>query len=171
VYVPLGFRDEYEVTRYEGVAHGAAAADPGVTALTTDDLVAVGAFDVATFGAERSMVLASLAARNPDLCLVLREHQEVGGYLIAREGKNALQVGPWIARDTTVAERLWRGFAARANGRRVFVDVPAPNPAGSELLDRAGFTVQRGFTRMYLGENSHPGLPQRVFGTGGAEKG
>jgi GNAT superfamily N-acetyltransferase len=172
VYVPLGFRDEYDVTRYEGVARAAGAGtDPDIASLTPDNLAAVTTLDAAAFGAERPAVLRSLATRNPELCLLLRERDEMGGYLIAREGQNALQIGPWIARDAAAAERLWRAFSARAAGRRVLVDVPAPNAAGSALIGRAGFTVQRGFTRMYLGENAHPGVPQQVFGTSGAEKG
>jgi ribosomal protein S18 acetylase RimI-like enzyme len=172
VYVPLGFRDEYDVTRYEGTAPmDAKAPDGSVRWLADGGLADVVAFDTSIFGAERGGVLQSLSRRNPEFCFVAHDTTGVAGYLIAREGANALQLGPWLARDATTAERLLRAFFQRVPGRRIFVDVPQPNTAGVALIALNGFTVQRGFTRMYLGENRDPGRPEQVFGTSGAEKG
>lgn len=171
VYVPLGFRDEYEVTRYESVTPAGVALPADVTALTATDCAELSALDARALGAARPAVLADLSRRNPDLCLVLREGSHLAGGLIAREGASALQLGPWVARDAGTAARLLQAFFHRAPGRRVFLDLPDPNVAGRELLLRHGFTVQRTFTRMYLGENTHPGDPALVFGTSGAEKG
>mgnify|MGYP000349334607 CR=1 FL=1 len=47
----------------------------------------------------------------------------------------------------------------------------ASNVAGTELMHRIGFAVQRGYTRMYLGANPVPGKPAQIFSTSGAEKG
>jgi hypothetical protein len=80
-------------------------------------------------------------------------------------------LGPWVASDAAVAERLLRAFFGRAGGRRIFVDVPHPNVAGCALMRNYAFTIQRGFTRMYLGPNRHPGISERIFGCSGAEKG
>lgn len=73
---------------------------------------------------------------------------------------------------------------ATSTGRKVYVPIGfvdecvvsrfegiAPNRVEREQIEEYGFTVQREFTRMFLGENSRPGSPDRVFGTGGAEKG
>lgn len=175
IYVPLGFRDEYEVTRYEGIAPVVArAGEPASEARPFSEFSAesIAAFDAAAFGAGRPAVLVALSRRNPDYCFAAGEAGDVRGYLVAREGSEAVQVGPWVARDPATARGLWHALARRIAGRRVFVDVPGPNTAGCALVEASGFTVQRGFTRMYLGqENLRPGDPRQIFGTGGAEKG
>jgi ribosomal protein S18 acetylase RimI-like enzyme len=171
VYVPLGFRDEYEVTRYEGVAPAGCTLPAGVTQLTAVDCADLSELDARALGAARPAVLADLSRRNPDLCFALRDGSNLAGGLIAREGTSALQLGPWLARDANSAALLLQAFFHRVPGRRIFLDVPDPNVAGRELLQRHGFTVQRTFTRMFLGPNAHPGEPALVFGTSGAEKG
>lgn len=172
VYLPLGFRDEYEVDRFEGSGPETGwARQPGVKPMQPGELCSLADFDRPIFGAARERVLVSLSSRNPGWCWVARDRDGVAGYLIAREGHEAVQLGPWVARDHETADRLLMTFLAEVQGRRVLVDVPAPNHAGQELVRRRGMVVQRSFTRMCLGENLHPGDPSRVFGTAGAEKG
>lgn len=172
VYVPLGFKDEYEVSRYEGSAPAEVeATSAAVQFMTERDLPDVARFDAPIFGAERGAVLRSMSQRNPEFCFVLRGADGIRGYLIARSGLNAVQLGPWLARDLAGADELLRAFLRRVPGRRVFVDVPHPNAAGIALVERIGFTVQRGYSRMHLGENRYPGRPAEVFGTSSPEKG
>jgi ribosomal protein S18 acetylase RimI-like enzyme len=172
VYVPMGFVDEYELSRFEGTAPAeSTAAVTNVASLTTGDLKEVIEFDAPVFGAERAHVIDSMSRRNPEYCFLARDGSRIRGYLIAREGRNAAQIGPWVAQDGATAERLLAAFFQRVRGRRVFVDVPHPNDAGCTLIRSYGFTVQRGFARMHLGENRHPGIPAHVFGTSSAEKG
>lgn len=173
VYVPLGFVDEYELSRYEAIApeaDAAAMAGDVVPFSKADFQVAID-LDTEAFGAERAAVLRSLADRNPELCFALVEPSGLAGFLIAREGANAVQIGPWVARDAAGAEKLLRAFFARAKGRRVFVDVVSPNAAATAMIRGCGFTVQRTLTRMYRGENAHPGKPRMVFGISSPEKG
>jgi hypothetical protein len=66
---------------------------------------------------------------------------------------------------------LLGAFFRRAVGRRVFVDVVAPNASANAIMKSHGFAVQRTLTRMYLGENANPGEPQLVFGISSPEKG
>jgi GNAT superfamily N-acetyltransferase len=180
VYVPMGFRDEYELSRYQGDAPAdVAPTSAAVQFMTERDLPELTAFDAPVFGAERPLVLRSMSSRNPEFCFVRREVPEgkkagvspINGYIIARHGQNAVQIGPWIARDAAGADELLRAFWKRVPGKKVFVDVPHPNAAGIELIRQYGFTVQRGYSRMFLGENAFPGRPELVFGTSSAEKG
>lgn len=172
VYVPLGFVDEYELSRLEGTAPAETRpAQTGVTPLVSADLPALERLDAAVFGAGRARVLAALSRRNPEWCLVARTSAGVAGYLIARQGASTVQVGPWVADNAIVAEALLQNFFARAAGHRVFIDVVSPNPAAAAMVRRAGFTVQRTLTRMFLGENAYPGDPGRVFGVSSPEKG
>jgi ribosomal protein S18 acetylase RimI-like enzyme len=176
VYLPLGFVDEYEVSRYQVTAAGAGvgaagAAEETLQPLAEADFSAVVRLDAAAFGAERPAVLRAMSGRDPEMCFAVSEAGRIRGYAIARQGREAVQLGPWIAEDPETAERLLGAVLARVAGRRVFVDVPHPNAAGRALVERHGFTVQRGFMRMFLGENRHPGAPEKVYGTSGAEKG
>jgi hypothetical protein len=173
VYAPLGFRDEYELSRYEGEvpvwkSAGAMPVEPLVRGVEGE----MAALDTAAFGAGRPDVLVSLAGRDPGLCWLVRDAAgRPGGYLIAREGAQAVQIGPWVAQSAEMAEALLAALFGRLPGRRVLVDVPCPNGARLALMQRCGFVVQRSFTRMYLGKNLVPGRPHEVYGTSGAEKG
>lgn len=172
VYVPLGFREEYEVRRYEAIAPVCPPPPEGkIAALQRADLPAVVAFDRALFGADRDRVLVDLSQRDPACCFVARNGSAIAGYLIARKGHHALQVGPWVAADPATAENLLMAFLSRVGGERVFVDVPKVNAFVETLMVRYRFEVQRAFTRMYLGENARGGEPAKIYGTGGAEKG
>ncbi len=172
VYVPMGFRDEYALSRFEGAAPAQVpATSAAVQFMTERDLPELVEFDAEAFGAPRADVLRAMSGRNPEFCFVRRTAGAITGYLIARQGHRAVQIGPWVARDAESADELVRAFWRRVPGKQVFVDVPHPNAAGLAVIRGYGFTVQRGYTRMFLGENAHPGLPERVFGTSSAEKG
>jgi len=177
VYLPLGFRDECEVSRFEGAGPDQLAQDvpsppqARLEQLDRADLPLIADLDAEAFGVRRTDVLSALSLRNPALCFAARSGSEMSGYLMAREGREAIQLGPCVARDPAVAERLFRAFFKATSGRRVFLDVPAPNRAGGEILARHGFDLQRTFTRMVLGEAGPPGRRDFVYGTSGAEKG
>ena len=172
VYLPLGFSDEYELNRLETVLPAVPKARPeSVEPLRPADLPSVAAFDRELFGVDRTRVLAGLIERDPAFCFVVRRSAAPAGYLIARAGRNAVQVGPWAAEDPGVAEMLLEALFNALPARRIFVDLPEPNGQGRRLLGRYGFTVQRPFTRMSLGTNLHAGIPARIYSTGGAEKG
>ena len=177
VYLPLGFRDEYDVTRFEGSAPGMpaepvpASSPGGADKMHGGDLAQIAEWDAQAFGADRSGVLASLGRRDPELCFVVRNSAGISGYLIAREGREAIQLGPFVAGSSAKAEQLLGALFRAAPGRRIFVDVPAPNKEGGAIIMRHGFTPQRLFTRMILGESVPSGRIGLVYGTSGAEKG
>ncbi len=173
VYVPLGFVDEYELSRYEVAAPALGGGRPAQRAPSAAvDAAAVAALDAAAFGVPRPQVLAALGARDPELCFASRDAEgRLRGYLIARQGARAVQVGPWSAREADAAEQLLLACLGNVTGRTVFVDVPATNAAGVELVKKYGFRVQRTLTRMFLGENTSPGDPRLVYGISSPEKG
>jgi GNAT superfamily N-acetyltransferase len=177
VYLPLGFRDEYEVNRLEGHAPaiparpGTAASPGGAEQMDRADMAQIVELDAQAFGADRRAVLTALGGRDPGFCFVVRDIGGILGYLIAREGREAVQLGPFVARNPSVADQLLGALFGAAPGRRIFVDLPAPNRDGGKILARHGFTLQRPFTRMRLGENGPPDQVGLVYGTSGAEKG
>lgn len=172
VYVPLGFVDEYELSRYERVAPAVAFPDArDLGPYANSDVAEVGRLDSQAFGADRGHVLASMSARDPRLCFVSRDEGGLHGYLIARHGARAVQVGPWVARDVETADHLLQALLSRVEGKTVFIDVPAPNVPGVALLEKYGFRVQRTLTRMFLGENTSPGDPRLIYSISSPEKG
>jgi ribosomal protein S18 acetylase RimI-like enzyme len=174
VYLPLGFCEEYNLTRFEGNVPTAAppsSAEHDVQSFTAAHIQQVADFDLRVFGVARPSVFSSLITRSPNLCFVTYDRSSVCGYLIAREGATALQLGPWAARSPDIAISLFRTFMDQTPGRRLFLDIPGPNLDAARYLGSVGFKSQRDFTRMYLGANPLPGTPTLVYGTSGAEKG
>ncbi len=175
VYVPLGFRDDFEVTRFEGVGPAVTAKPPApsldVQPLVAADMRQVAELDARAFGVDRAFVLAALAGRDPALCFVAKGSGVVAGFLVARQGREAIQLGPMVASTSSAAEGLFGAFYRAARGRTLFMDLPMPNRAGAEIIERHGFKVQRSFTRMTLGEDGPAGEVDLVYGTSGAEKG
>jgi ribosomal protein S18 acetylase RimI-like enzyme len=172
VYVPLGFVDEYELSRYELTVPAIAPSHaPQIVPYATVDAAEIARLDTEAFGGERPHVLAAMSKRDPELCFAARDAEGLRGFLIARYGARAVQVGPWIARDTAHAEQLLIALLSRIESRTVFIDTPAPNVAGVGLMEKFGFRVQRTLTRMYLGENTAPGAPTLVYSLSSPEKG
>jgi GNAT superfamily N-acetyltransferase len=176
VYIPLGFADEYEVTRYEGTA--SIPEDIRILPHTVEispiretDMGAVIAFDEACFGASRGNALRRLRLRNGGCSFIAKKGRDIFGYIMERPGIEAIQIGPWAALDSVSAEQLFKSVLQKVSGRRVFLDVLSPNESAIEIMKRYQFRLQRGFTRMYLGQNHHPGCPEQIYGTSGAEKG
>lgn len=176
VYEPLGFQPEYEVVRMEV---SATTPVPGETSpagvilpMRSRDLDSVSPTDRRIFGADRDRVLQRLHSMAPDLCFVSRDPSgAITGFIFARPGHEADQIGPWIADTPQAAECLLRAVLHSLEGRRVFLDVPLANPAALPLVEQCGFHRQRTLTRMVLGENRHPGVPERVYGISSPEKG
>ena len=170
VYVPLGFRDEYELERREGV--GKACGWTSVREMRHTDLAEVFAFDTPRFGVCREGLLRYLYRDSGGLCGVYRgEGSAVQGFVMVRPGSNAFQIGPLAAVHERAGRSLFCWALDRLAGEPVFFDVPLENPHGTGLAEEFGFSVQRGFTRMFLGKDPYGGFPRQVYATSGPEKG
>lgn len=177
VYLPLGFRDEFEVRRMEGCAtevpveEETASSVGAAKQMIRSDLFDIAELDSQAFGADRRALLVASSSREPELCFVVRDCTRITGYLIAREGREAIQLGPIVALSPVAAERLIQALFRAAQGRRLFLDLPTPNQAGGDILARYGFKAQRSFIRMILGDDLQTDNVGLVYGTGGAENG
>jgi Acetyltransferase (GNAT) domain len=95
--------------------------------------------------------------------------RRVDGFLMARPGSVAVQIGPCIAVadvGTLLLDEAGRTYA----GRAVVIDVPADHAAAQASARAAGLTVQRHLTRMRRGERV---VEQResLWASSGPEKG
>jgi hypothetical protein len=134
------------------------------------------AFDAQAFGASRERLLRNLAGRLPAAALVVEREGALAGFVLGREGREANQIGPLVARDGQTALVL---LNAALSGVRapVYVDIADHAPALQAWVQARGFAFQRPFTRMVHGarEGSDPGPApgeeSRVFCPAGPELG
>jgi GNAT superfamily N-acetyltransferase len=177
VYVPLGFQPIYELSRWQAPEPGwaAPAAVPGgltVQTATVADLDDIVTWDRARFGGERGDLIAHLMQRCPDKALLARRDADgsLAGYVLARDGRENLQIGPLVADNEQIAIDLLDKSLGLANGP-VYIDVPDTQEMLSAWIKSRGFTVQRPFTRMFIGRSTPFDQPQHIFAIAGPELG
>jgi len=128
-------------------------------------------FDHEVFGADRSALLRSLARSAPELVAIHRSGGAVKGFALGRRGSLADQLGPWAAASASAARAVFDDFLLRSRRPIVFVDVLRDNAWAPALLAARGFQFSRSLTRMYRGENTHPGRPDLLGAILGPEFG
>ena len=174
VYLPLGFRDLYTVSRLRlGAPAPSEPAPAGCTIrpLVAADLPGIVAFDRPRSGMQRSHVLAYLLQQAAEPAFVAEVDGGIAGYALGRPGRIAFQVGPVVADREDVAIALVSYAVAHLDGPAM-IDVPDAHADLRAWLDRHGAVRERGFTRMTLGAPP-PGLtnPRAVFALAGPELG
>jgi hypothetical protein len=91
--------------------------------------------------------------------------------VLGREGREALQVGPLVARDAETARSLL-GAALSRVGAPVYVDISDHAAPLQTWALSQGFTIQRPFTRMAHGPRGYaPGDASLVYCPAGPELG
>lgn len=156
VYRPLGFVPGIGISRWQGSGGGSPAGGPAaIRPASSDDRAAMAALDRSTFGADRRALIDAFLDRDGSIGLVTPGGQpgagEVAGFAILRQGRKAAQVGPLLAADEGRATALLDAALAAAGGP-VFLDVLDEREGLVAHLKARGFTRQRGFLRMSLGE-------------------
>ncbi|MBL8571359.1 MAG: GNAT family N-acetyltransferase [Phreatobacter sp.] len=167
IYRPLGFEPVAPLWRWRGTSPGGGEAAPGIVRAKAADLDWIVARDAETFGAARAGLVAGLAARAPDVALVLPERS---GFVLARPGRAAVSIGPLVADDQDAAAALLDAAMAAAPGP-ILIDVPEGRPIIEDLLAKRGFAKERPYLRMALGRREPFGDPERVFAIAGPELG
>ncbi|HLT27969.1 MAG TPA: GNAT family N-acetyltransferase [Zeimonas sp.] len=195
VYVQEGFIDSWGFRRYRrpapadrsaplpsaGVAAASAANDGGSAAPSTagasairplneDDWPAIAALDGRTFGADRGPLLRRLAERVPRAAHVAERDGRLVGFVLARDGREATQVGPLVADDAASACALLDAALAAIDGP-VYVDAADAQAELLAALAGRGFALQRPFTRMLYALDRAPGDASKVFLVAGPELG
>ena len=180
VYARIGFAAGFEIDRWEwrsasaqrGAAKDALASSPlAVHSADSSDLDAIAALDRASNGLDRRFLLESFLSRPGTRAWLSSPGR---GFVIAREGRRATQIGPLVADGASHAiDLLAAAFAAaRASAARdVFLDLPRGRPALQDWLEAQGFLRQRPFVRMSLGAAQPPTLGQTCFILAGPEFG
>jgi GNAT superfamily N-acetyltransferase len=171
VYAQEGFVDTWGFRRLQLRAPAAAFERPaGARALRESDWPRLLELDARAFGASRETLLRALAARLPAAALVLEGARGPQGFLLGREGREALQLGPLVAHDAGTARAL---LAAALTAVRppLYLDLVDREPGLGAWLESLGFAFQRPFTRMVHGASAAPGEAGLVYCPAGPELG
>ncbi len=176
LYRQLGFQIEYELVRLIKISGGARVRqnkqtiEPGLQ-IGDDDLASVMELDMPVFGADRSGILRSIYKRNPEYAFCRKENASIKAYCLGRSGSQYEHIGPMIAEGPAFAADLLEAVIESMGEKDVVIDVFAGMPDWIALLEKAGFTKQRTFTRMCLGCLHNPGIPEKQFAIAGPEIG
>ena len=175
VYVQEGFRDFWGFKRFALNSGSSVSGESEVRKLEEKDWKSVLSLDATTFGASREPVLRNLAARQPKAAFVAERNGQVAGFVLAREGREAMQLGPLVARDEGTARELLAA-ALGAVPAPVYVDIADHAAPLQAWALGQGFSVQRPFTRMAHGPGATldlhtPGDASLVFCPAGPELG
>jgi GNAT superfamily N-acetyltransferase len=176
VYSGIGFQDTWGFSRFacEAVRPDeepvAVTATTAIRPITEADWQQLCVYDAESFGADRSAVLKRLHGRVPAAERAAFRGGHIVGFLLARDGRAATQIGPLIADDEETALALLdRGLSA--TGGPIYIDLADTKTGLRSLLIRRGFELQRPFTRMVFGRSESFDDPSRTFIVAGPELG
>jgi GNAT superfamily N-acetyltransferase len=173
VYLPLGFRDLYTISRWSvpTVAAMGVAPPPGIAIRPggPDDVERIADYDCRCSGFERGAVLNNLLARAPHLALVAeRGNGNLAGYGLGRDGHRATHVGPVVAETQGIGLALLSRALAGTGGLAI-LDVPDQHGAIREWLQSRGASAPRSFMRMLRGSARAAEDASRIMAISGPE--
>jgi len=176
IYLTLGFHDAWGFHRLAGKGTAGNQRFPppptGIRIQSIDDSIydELCRYDAAVFGADRSGVLARLRGRLPGAELVALQDNGICGFLLGRDGQSAMQLGPLVAENTTVAQALLARGLATIEGP-VYIDLADAKAPVRAWLDGLGFAAQRPLTRMLHRRSTSFDDAARTFAVAGPELG
>jgi GNAT superfamily N-acetyltransferase len=173
VYDDLGFKDEWTLTRWECLTchPGPTAFDSRIRPWRDSDDRGIAPLDSEAFGVPRNEILRALAHQSRCALVLESQSGSFASYGFIRSGSQALYLGPLVAGSAEAGVHLVEALVAQSAGQTIFWDIPDQNDVAVKCAKEQGFTAQRPLTRMYLGENSTPGDPQKQFALAGPELG
>lgn len=171
VYRHLGFRSGFALERWQGFSAppqgSAPPATAGVRAAGPADLDAIAALDQSANSISRRSLLQSFFGRHDTRAWMSADDS---GFVVARAGSRATQVGPLVARDIAGAIALLSA-ALHALVGPIFLDLPKRWSELATWLEGAGFVRQRPYVRMSLGAATPLACGDRSFVLAGPEFG
>ena len=121
--------------------------------------------DADAFGGDREWLLRALQKRLPHAALGTAD-----GFVLGRDGREACQIGPLVARDEATALEVLEQALGNVPGP-LYVDVADHATRMQDWLQQRGFEFQRPFTRMVHGGGRAPGDEKLVYLVAGPELG
>src|SRR5260370_5432708 len=133
IYLPLGFRDLYRISRwqFDRVKDAAVPPPAGIKLrpVGAADLPKLALYDRPLTGMERPAILAHLALRQPVRASISDDAAgKIAGFVLGLEGSVATSLGPVVANSEAIALALIAKAAASAAGPFI-IDVPLAHRA------------------------------------------
>jgi hypothetical protein len=126
-------------------------------------------FDRRMTGTDRAKMLGRLFEEFPEHLRLVMGGDKLEGFITARPGANAVQIGPCIA-TANAGPSLLSDALNRWAGKPVFVDIPLDYVYAVKIAESSGLRVQRCFTRMCRGVRVSDDV-QALWASSGPEKG
>ncbi len=168
VYKRLGFAAGFAFERWQlHASHRIESTEMIPRQADARDLDRIAAFDLAATRIDRRSLLENLLTRPGTQAWLAADGR---GFVIARAGRRATQIGPLVASNDEQALALL-GAALHTAPRPVFIDVPVARRELSAWLESRGFQRQRSFVRMSLGDARVPVVGASTFALAGPEFG
>lgn len=152
-YARSGFRLAYANVRYRGAAEPATM-HASIAPAAEASFEAIGDLDRKIFPERRDAFLRCWLAQPSAGAYVARDDGRLTGYAVVRPAREGWKIGPLVADETIVAERLYEAAATHVpRGEAIFVDIPEANACAQSL--RSTFKLAPVFetARMYTGSD------------------
>jgi hypothetical protein len=169
VYEKLGFVAEFPVIRFAGTFGPAPEACSAAESVSPGCWEELFQFDQQVTQTDRSKMLRRLFVEHPEMLRLVRQNGRLAGYLAARPGSAALQLGPCLA-SAGAGPELLADAGVRFAARPVLMDIPGTNQHAMDHAVRLGLAPSRNLTRMRWGEPIPESLDQ-IWAGAGLEKG
>jgi GNAT superfamily N-acetyltransferase len=186
IYEKLGFVAEYELARFEGAPDSRSwMPGCGTAILAVRDSTGwkpvprvssiehrasdIMELDRRMTGTDRAKMLSRLFEEFPEHLRLVMGGDILEGFVTARPGANAVQIGPCVA-TVSAGPSLLSDALNRCVGKPVFVDIPLDNARAVKIAESSGLKVQRCFTRMCRGVRVNDDV-QALWASSGPEKG
>jgi GNAT superfamily N-acetyltransferase len=171
VYRQEGFQDRWSFSRFSLSSFAKDLSfEKTIRPIVKTDWPAILELDLRAFGASRERLLRNLAGRLPAAALVVEREGALAGFVLGRDGREANQIGPLVARDEETALVLLNAALAGVRAP-VYADIADHAPLLQAWAQARGFAFQRPFTRMVHGAGPAPGDAAQVFCPAGPELG
>lgn len=154
LYTKLGFAGDREIIRLlrpaTDAGPGSAEDSPDLRPITAKDMEVIIGFDAEVSGVHRPEVLRNFLGRLPQGAWMQTDDSgRPIGFVLGRDGRIGVQLGPVVANTAEVACRLLDRALANIAGP-VVIDAPGEAADWRARLRERGFVAQRRFVRMGL---------------------
>ncbi|MBX2871514.1 MAG: GNAT family N-acetyltransferase [Saprospiraceae bacterium] len=157
LYQSLGFQAIGEVARLERNTPTLFSIPPhyNIQAMRQKDLGLVIGYDQDKIQFRRALLLQDFYERAPAFAFKALQGETLMGFCLGRSGSHFHHIGPIVADNREVAQALLAQALLAAPRRPLIIDVPIREKDWLAYLVERGFTMQRSFTRMCIGDQQH----------------
>jgi len=170
LYERCGFHTICRSLRFAGTISG--RAHDNVRPMLLTDLPEVAALDLAMFGEERSFFLKRNMQHHPGICLVMRDGDELTGFLTGRQGEGWISIGPLVTAANVDPTPLLEHLSCLVNEREFSAGVLEFNTTSVEWLCGLGLQERSSWCwRMCTSPSGKLGNAGNCWMVGSAAKG